>query len=180
MVINWGMVMECENEKCELRKEIRAIRTSAEQFQKSINEGLEKFKKEVATSIKELDARHTKSREFDISELRGEFQRGMMAANAKTDNVARVMNDHLISISSDLGEIKGALGLKANKDETGQIRTSVMNRIDKAKEEARKEFELEIDKLRQNQIKNSHKVLYLIISLLSSGLALFIGNWISN
>jgi ABC-type phosphate transport system auxiliary subunit len=172
--------MECTNENCELRREIQAIRESTEKFQSSVAGTIESFKKEVAVSIKELDSRQTRSRERDVSELRGEMQRGLMAANAKMDSVAKVTNGYLITISSDLGEIKGALGLKADKDETGQLRTSVMRRIDAAKEEARKEAEREIDALRQQQFKFSHKVLYLIITLLSSGFMLALGNWLAN
>ena len=86
----------------------------------------------------------------------------------------------MITISSDLGEIKGALGLKADKDETGQLRTSVMRRIDAAKEETRKEAEKEFKLLQTQHFKFSHKILYLIITLLSSGFMLMLGNWLAN
>lgn len=168
--------MECNNEQCELKKEIQAIRESSEEFQKSVSESIEAFQKEVKQSVKDMDSRHTKARDHVEAELRSEMQRGLMATNTKVDGFVKDTNNHLLDISSDLGEIKGALGLKVDKDETGQLRTSVMDRI----ELARKEAVEEVEKVKEATAKANNKILYLLITLLSSGLMLFVGWYIGN
>lgn len=144
--------MECNNEKCELKKEIQSINDNAEKFQRRTIREINDFKKEVVSSIKDIDTRHNVARERVAVELRGEFQRGLMAANAKTDDVIKTTNDHLIAISADLGEIKGALGLKAENDNL-----SVDNKIGKL----------------------NNKILYIVITILTSASMLFLGRWLS-
>jgi len=168
--------MECINKQCELKKEIQAIRESSEEFQRSVSKSLEAFQSEVKQSVKELDARHTTARHHLETELRSEIQRGLMTTNAKVDVFVKETNGHLLDISSDLGEIKGALGLKAEKDETGKLRTSVMDRIELARKDAVKE----VEKVKEQTRKANNKVLYLIITLLSSGLFMFVGWYFGN
>lgn len=168
--------MECKNENCELKQEMQAIRQSTEDFMKSTEESIRAFQKEVTHSITDLDRRQTKAREHLETELRSEVTRGLMAVNSKVDKNVEATNQHLMSISSDLGEIKGAMGLKVGKDETGKLRTSVMDRIELAKKETR----VEMEKIQNDNRKRWNKILFLIISLLSSGFFFMLGRYLSS
>jgi len=167
------MVTGCEKDNCELEKQLEEIRKGGIEFQRNISTSLETFQNEMRRSVKEIDSRHTRARDRLETELRSEFSRGIMTTNAKMDGFVKDTNAHLISISGDLGQIKGALGLK---DETAKLRTSVMNRV----EETKKEAAAELAKIRDYNFTSRTKILYLIISLLTSGLSLMIGYYISN
>lgn len=155
--------MECNSQNCELKKEIAEIRRSSDEFQEKVATSVERFQVEIRQSINSLDARHKKARDALETELRSEISSGLMSANNKLDAFVENTNSHLISISGDLGEIKGALGLKTEKTETNTLQTDVYNKIESVKIEA---------------IKANSKVLYVIISLLSSGLFFVLGYYI--
>lgn len=164
--------MECKIDNCEVDK---LIKNTAD-FQKKTSQSIDIFQKEIRSSIKDMDNRHTRAKNYLETELRSEFQRGLMTCNAKIDTNVSATTNFMIGISSDLGEIKGALGLKVDKDETGKLRTSIMDKVTSSHQEAAKE----IEKLKERQSKSSNKILYLIISLLTSGLFLMFGYYIAN
>ena len=167
--------MECLNEECTLKREINAIKDSVNEFQNRIAETIETFKDEIQQSIIAMDQRQNSERKDVEHELRAEMQRHAMTMSVRIDNTIESTNQNLMSINSDMGEIKGALGLKATKDETGQLRTSVMNRMEAMKKEARNEAQAEYDRFKERQSLFRTKVLFTIIGLLSSGLFLAIG-----
>lgn len=170
--------MECQNDKCELRQRIQEVTEGVRVFQNEMRESMQEFQREIKNAFSDLDARQTDARKDSEQHLREEMQRERMTVTARIDRTIEDNNRHLLQINSDLGEIKGALGLKADKDETGQLRTSVMNRMEAVKSAARDEAQREIDRIRSDQANFKSKVLFTIIGLLGSGLFFALGHFL--
>lgn len=170
--------MECQNDKCELRQRIQEVTEGVRVFQDEMRKSMQEFQKEMKSAFADLDARQTSARKDSEQYLRDEMQRERMTVTARIDRTIEENNKHLLQINSDLGEIKGALGLKTDKDETGQLRTSVMNRMEAMKSAAREEAQREIDRIRGDQTQFKNKVLFTIIGLLGSGLFFALGHFL--
>lgn len=170
--------MECQNDKCELRQRIQEVTDGVRVFQHEMRESMQEFQREMKNAFSDLDARQTDARKDSEQHLREEMQRERMTVTARIDRTIEDNNKHLLQINSDLGEIKGALGLKTDKDETGQLRTSVMNRMEAMKSAAREEAQREIDRIRGDQTQFKNKVLFTIIGLLGSGLFFALGHFL--
>jgi SMC interacting uncharacterized protein involved in chromosome segregation len=170
--------MDCTNKNCELHQGIQSIQQIIKNFQDSTTNAIANSQHEISTSIKDLDTCHTEARQHIETELRGELQRNIVVINTKIDNSINTTNNHLIAINADLGEIKGALGLKTDKDETGKLRISVAEKLEFLRQEGKQEAQKELDKFRSQQYRFSHKILFMVITLLASGLCLALGKLI--
>jgi hypothetical protein len=168
--------MTCPNEEgCELKKRVEEIASNTIEFQRSVMEMFGAFKEEVTDTISSYDARHTSLVREAESSLRDEQRREVMAMTRRIDTTIELNNERWFQVAGDLGEIKGALGLKTDKEETGQLKVSVMNRLEVMKKEAQQSAQLEIDRMKSDTLAMRNKVIFIMAGVISSGLFFALG-----
>jgi hypothetical protein len=168
--------MRCKVENCYLEREIHVISENTREFQKSAIDNINSFKVEVRDSIKNIDDRYNRMYEQLEKELRTEMIQRQDALSAKVDSHIINQNNRSLTIINDLGDIKLALGLKADRNETSQLQSSIMKKFEVESEKAAKE---RIEMERQAN-KIGYKLLFFLIGLISSAFASLLIQYLSN
>jgi predicted component of viral defense system (DUF524 family) len=168
--------MYCKVENCDLKKEIHTVSENAREFQRNAIDNINSFKMEVRDSLKNIDDRYARMYEHLEKELRSEMIQRQDALNAKVDSCLISQNNRSLTIMNDLGDIKLALGLKADRDETSQLQSSIMKKFEVESEKAAKE---RIEMERQAN-KIGYKLLFFLIGLISSAFASLLIQYLSN
>lgn len=153
-----------KDENCDLREEIRAISREVKEFRRNTLDDINSFKREIRGSLENIDSRYNRMYDHLESELRGEMIRSQEALSAKVDTYMMDQNNRSLTIVKDLGEIKTALGLKADRNETSHLESSIMKKFEIESEKAAKE-RMEIER---NANKLGYKLLYLLIGTVST------------
>jgi hypothetical protein len=168
--------MRCKVENCDLKKEIRIVSESAREFQKNTLSNIDNFKVEVRDSLKNIDDRYNRMYERLEKELRSEMIQRQDALSAKVDTYMISQNNRSLTIINDLGDIKLALGLKADRNETSQMQSSIMKKFEDESEKAAKErIELE-----RQANKIGYKLLFFMIGIISSAFISLLIQYLSN
>jgi hypothetical protein len=168
--------MRCKVENCDLKKEIRIVSESAREFQKNTLSNINNFKVEVRDSLKNIDDRYNRMYERLEKELRSEMIQRQDALSAKVDTYMISQNNRSLTIINDLGDIKLALGLKADRNETSQMQSSIMKKFEDESEKATKErIELE-----RQANKIGYKLLFFMIGIISSAFISLLIQYLSN
>lgn len=164
------------DENCDLREEIRVISKEVREFRKITLDDINSFKKEIRGSLENIDNRYNRMYDHLETELRGEMIRSQEALSTKVDAYMMDQNNRSLTIVKDLGDIKTALGLKADRDETSHLQSSIMKRFEIESEKAAKE-RIEIER---NANKIGYKLLYLLIGTVSTAFISLLLQYLSN
>lgn len=158
---------DCILEKCEVRVQVEEIAKGVIRFQNATSESIKEFKVEVREAIKDVDRKTTKRIDRLEDETRSEVQRLQLTSDARLDKYVSESTKQFLHIESSLGEIKGALGLKAD----GKDLNDVTQRIQTTRNSVMKNVNSQI----ASEQKSRNKLLYTIIGLLSSGVLFLLG-----
>jgi hypothetical protein len=170
------MSMQCKSENCDLKKEIHLVSKNAREFQRNAIDNINKFKEEVRDSLRNIDGRYNRMYEHLEKELRSEMIQRQEALSAKVDSYMIDQNNRSITIINDLGDIKLALGLKADRNETSQMQSSIMRKFeDESKKAAKERIEIE-----RQANKIGYKLLFFMIGIISSAFVSLLIQYLSN
>lgn len=164
------------DENCDLREEIQVISREVREFRKITLDDINSFKKEIRGSLENIDNRYNRMYDHLETELRGEMIRSQEALSTKVDAYMMDQNNRSLTIVKDLGDIKTALGLKADRDETSHLQSSIMKRFEIESEKAAKE-RIEIER---NANKIGYKLLYLLIGTVSTAFISLLLQYLTN
>jgi hypothetical protein len=115
----------CKSEECGWRVELKSVKNA-------VISKVDEYRRETKEAIQKVDERHEKARLELERKVTGELTRG---------------SDRFTKITEDLGDIKGALKVKADKSKVAD----------------------DIREVSDNNQKMNDKITYLIIGMLSSG-----------
>lgn len=164
------LMVECKYSECEFDKKMGEMAESMRRYQGDITASIKELKEEMRSSIRDVDKRHTTRMDRVEDSMRSEVQRIEMANVARLDKHTLATHTQFLCIEQSLGEIKGAMGIKADKDEVSKAHDDVTQSIGRTRNSIMRSVEGKVSRYDSF----SKKILFAIITLLSGGLLLTI------
>jgi len=161
---------ECKYSECEFDKKMSEMAESMRRHQGDITASIKELKDEMRTSIHDVDKRHTTRIDRVEDSVRSEIQRIEMANIARLDKHTMATHAQFLSIEKSLGEIKGAVGVKADKDDVSRAQEDATQNFNRARNSIMRNVDGKVSRYDSF----SKKILFAIITLLSGGLLLTI------